>query len=68
MSISEFAKTILGGLNERYCRDYEEATLKASMEARACLVKDGREPSLPIEDSKWDTWIYFDQITIIIFF
>ena len=32
LTIHEFAEEILGGFNERYFRDYDEATLKTNME------------------------------------
>jgi hypothetical protein len=49
LSIEDFAKEVIGGLNERYNR-MPEAEMKAAKNVRACNVKDEKGPSLPKED------------------
>ena len=48
-----FAEEVLGGLNERYNRDYKKETVDENMKDRACLVKSGNAPVLPKEDEDW---------------
>lgn len=49
LSMEDFAKEIIGGFNERYNRDGAEAVRKGAVNTRACMVKEERGPSIPIE-------------------